>query len=164
MKNIVLFIIFILFLSHIIAVVKVTHDNKITAEKFFRGVYGCDPSVVDKFANDSISVSYPVFKRLFNKTEIKGKESVKNFAIGFCSRWENAQITIHESIMEENKVVLFWSFKAKFIGESQLDGPTKNTGYTWGGISLFHFDNEGKVLTEIGEENEKGLIYRLKIK
>lgn len=144
--------------------IKIESNNKIIAEKFFRGVYGCNPTVVDKYASDSISISYPVFQRLFNKSEIKGKDSVKNFSSGFCSRWENAQITIHESIMEKNKLVMFWSFKARFIGESQLNGLTKNTDHDWGGITIFYFDDEGKVLSEIGEESADGLIYHLKTK
>jgi len=162
MRKIIFFLLAILFISCIKAVVKVTPDKKTIAEKYFRGIYGCDPSVVDRFANDSISVSYPVFMRLFNKTEIKGKKSVKNFASGFCSKWEEAQITIHDSILEENKLVLFWSFNAKFVGESQLNGPEKNTEHAWGGISLFLFDDEGKILSEIGEESPDGMFYHLK--
>ena len=162
MKILTFFTIILITSSCVKVKIEKDFDHKTTAETFFRGVYGCEPSVVDKFANDSISISYPIFEKLFNKTEFKGKESVKNFSSGFCNRWENARITLHESILEENKLVLFWGFSAKFIGESIPNGPSKNTEYSWGGISFFVFDDKGKILSEIGDESPNGLIYPVK--
>jgi hypothetical protein len=60
----------------------VASERVALAERFFRGVYACDPSVVDDLAGDDIVVSYPIFEKLFNTSAIRGREAVKDFATG----------------------------------------------------------------------------------
>ncbi len=136
-------------------------EYKARAERFFQGVYGCDPSVVDDLAGDDIVVSYPIFEKLFNAPAIRGREAVNNFATGFCSRWADAQITFHEAVAEGDRVVLVWSFRARDIGSAQQDVPPTNEEHSWGGITLFRFDGAGKIVAEIGEESEPGPVERL---
>lgn len=162
MKNFILFNIFLLSFSSFNVVAKEGIDQKKVAERFFRGIYGCEHSVVDKLAGDSVMVSYPIFETLFGKPTLRGRKDVKDFAIRFCSRWEVAQITIHDSIEEDNKVILLWSFKARFIGLSQTNGPETNTEHSWGGITIFYFNDVGKIIAEIGEESEPGPFERIK--
>lgn len=135
---------------------KVNEEHKISAEKFFRGVYGCNPSVVDNLAADNIYITYPIFEELFNTPKIKGRKAVKDFVTGFCNRWKDAQINIHESIAEANEVVLIWSFKARRVISSS--NGTDSTGHmqSWGGITLYRFNDEGKISAEIGEESAPG--------
>ncbi|MHC4090927.1 MAG: nuclear transport factor 2 family protein [Planctomycetota bacterium] len=128
-------------------------DRKALAEQFFRGVYGCEPSVVPDLGADSILISYPIFEDLFNTPAIRGRENVEEFARGFCSRWKNAQITIREAIAEGDRVVLIWSFRARNVASGQES--------SWGGISLFRFDDAGKIIAEIGEESDPGPLERL---
>ena len=161
MKNIILFSIFLLSISSYKVAAKEGSDQKKAAERFFKGIYGCEHSVVDQLAGDSVMVSYPIFETLFGKPTLRGRKDVKDFAIGFCSRWEVDQITIHDSIEEDNKVILLWSFKATFIGQSQTNGPKTNTEHSWGGITIFYFNDEGKIITEIGEESKPGPFERI---
>ncbi len=128
-------------------------DRKALAERFFRGVYGCVPSVVPDLAGDSVLISYPIFDELFKTPVIRGREDVDSFAAGFCTRWKDAQILIHETIGEEDRVVLMWSFRARNVASSE--------GGRWGGISLFRFDDAGSIIAEIGEESEPGPFERL---
>ena len=65
-------------------------DRKIVAARLFRGVFGGDPSVVDKLASEGTVSTYPVFDRLFNTPDIRGREAYKSFAIGFGNRWVDA--------------------------------------------------------------------------
>lgn len=39
-----------------------TQQQKTLAEKYIRGIYGCDSTVVDELCADDISVSYPIFQ------------------------------------------------------------------------------------------------------
>ena len=59
------------------------------AERFFRGIFGCNPSVVDDQATEDVAISYPIFAKLFNAPVIRGRKAVKGFATGFFSRWTN---------------------------------------------------------------------------
>jgi hypothetical protein len=138
-------------------------EHKALAERFFRGVYGCDPSVVDDLAGDDIVVSYPVFEKLFNTPAIRGREAVKEFAIGFCKRWTDAQIIIHETVAEEDRVILIWSFRARNVGSGQQGKPSTYQEHSWGGITLYRFDEFGKIVAEIGEESEPGPIERITV-
>ncbi len=134
---------------------KLNDEHKILAEKFIRGVYGCEPSVVDEFAADSVFITYPIFKELFNKPVIKGREAVKDFANVFCKRWKEAQITIHQSIAEGNKVVFVWSFSAIRV-TTPGDADSGGSRQSWGGITLYRFNDAGKIVSEIGEESSPG--------
>jgi hypothetical protein len=130
-----------------------TAERKALAERFFRGVYGCDPSVVQELGGDDIVISYPIFQNLFDTPAIRGREAVEQFATGFCNRWKDAQITIHEAVAERDNVVLVWSFQARNVESGQQAA--------WGGITLFRFDGTGKIVAEIGEESEPGPVERL---
>ncbi len=131
-------------------------EYKAKAEQFFRGVYGCNASAIDELASDDIALSYPIFQQIYNTPTIRGLEAVKNFSKRFCSRWADAKITIHDSIAENNQVMLLWSFQARNVGAiGGNDAPT-NEVHGWGGISYFHFDESGKIVSEVGEESDPG--------
>lgn len=135
--------------------------HKEIGERYFRGVYGCDPSVVDDLTADDVFISYPVFKQLFNKSAIRGRKAVKDFVNGFCSRWKDSQITIHETVAEGNTTIFLWSFKALYVGPAQPNGPANNTEHSWGGITLIRFNDQGKIIEETGEESTPGPYSRI---
>ena len=93
------------------------------AERFFRGVYGGDSSVIDELASDKIVISYPIFDTLFKTSAIRGRDDVKKFAASFGRKWTDTKVTIHESLVDGNKVVLLWSFQARFV-DAQPTRPT----------------------------------------
>lgn len=132
------------------------NEYKTTAEQFLRGLYGCNPAVVDELADDSIFVTYPIFQKLFGKPAIRGRDSVKHFAEGFCKRWKDGEITIHSSVAEGNDVVFVWSFRAINVKSVMPDVEPTNSEESWGGITLFRFNKEGKIIAEIGEESTPG--------
>ncbi len=133
-----LFIIVIPFLFSACSSINREEELKAQAERYFRGIYGCDPSVVDELAADSIVVTYPVFQEIFGSPAIRGRDSVKSFVRHFCSIWKDPQFTFHETIAEGNHVVIVWSFKARNIGSIQGRPPT-NQEHSWGGITLITF-------------------------
>ncbi len=128
-------------------------DRKALAEEFFRGVYGCDPSVVDQLAGDDVVISYPIFETLFDRPGIRGRDAVRGFATNFCKKWTNAQVTIHDSVSEGDKVVLVWGFKARNTGDGKE--------HEWGGLSLFRLDESGKIVAEMGLESTPGPFERM---
>ena len=131
-------------------------EQKALAEQYIRGVYECDSTIVDNLAADSIVISYPIFEKLFNTPAIRGKDAVRNFVGHFCSRWKEQKYTFHEAIAESGKVVLVWSFKARYVGPQQPGGPPANQVQKWGGITLIRFNEAGKIEAEIGEESDPG--------
>ncbi len=131
-------------------------DYTATAVEFFNGIYGCDSTVVDRLASPDVIITYPIFEKLFNTRVLRGQQVVRRFAAGFCSRWAEPQITIHRAISEGENVVLVWSFRARNVGSALPDTPPSNKIESWGGITLFQFDENGKVLAEIGEESVPG--------
>ncbi len=138
-------------------------DHASRAERFMRGIYGCDPSVVDDLAADDIVISYPIFEKLFNTPALRGREVVKDFASGLCSRWTDAQITIHEKVTEKDRVVLVWSFRVRRVTPDPEGNLSGNEEQSWGGITLYRFDKNGKIVSEMGEESEPGPTERLAI-
>lgn len=139
----------------------VVSERKAIAERFFRGVYACDPTVVDDLASDDIVLSYPIFEKLFDVSAIRGRKAVKDFATGFCERWEDARVTVHEAVAEGDLVVLVWSFRARNVGSARPDVEPTNKEHSWGGITLYRFDEDGKIAAEIGEESAPGPLGRV---
>jgi SnoaL-like domain len=127
------------------------------AERYFRGVYGCNPRVVDELAATDIVVTYPIFERLFGKPALLGRDAVKAFADHFCGRWAEPEFVFHEVISDEHRLVLVWSFSAR-----DTEAATSEPRAAWGGISLLKFNAEGKISAEIGEESTPGPMGRLK--
>lgn len=134
---------------------------KTLAERYIRGIYGCDSTVVDELAADNITMSYPIFRKIFSKPAIKGRNAVKHFVSHFCSRWKEGKITFHEAVAESSKVVLVWSFKARNVGSLQPNVPPTGKEESWGGITLIRFNKAGKIEAEIGEESKPGPIERI---
>jgi uncharacterized protein (TIGR02246 family) len=130
-------------------------------ERFMRGVYGCDPSVVDELAADSVVLSYPIFEQLYHTPALRGRQAVRRFAEGFCSRWKDGRFTFHESLADGDDVVLVWSFRARFVGPASPGGPAPGEEQAWGGITLYRFDDSGKITAEIGEESTPGPMARI---
>ena len=130
-------------------------DRAALAEQFFRGVYGCDASVVDELASDEIVISYPIFETLFKKPGIQGREAVEVFVNNFCKKWNEPKVTIHETIAEDEKVVLVWGFQAR--------NSATGKEHSWGGISLFRFDGAGKIAAEMGLESTPGPVERFSL-
>ena len=136
---------------------------KALAERFCREEYGINPSVVDELAAEDIVVSYPAYKRFFGTSNIRGREAVKNLSAGFCNRWKETQITFHESIAEGNSVVLVWTFKGRNAGSPLPDVKPTNKIETWGGITIYRFNKDGRIKTEYGLESDPGPIERMQI-
>ena len=137
-------------------------ELKTLAERYFRGVYSCDLSVIDELASEDIVVSYPIFEKILNKHSIQGRLAVRDFNAGFCKRWTDMHITIHESIAENNQAVLIWSYRAKNIGSAIQGQEPSNKEESWGGITLIRFNKAGKISAEIGEESAPGPFARIK--
>lgn len=137
------------------------HDYAGQAERFFRGVYGCGPSAVTELASDSVVMSYPIFLELYDTAAFRGKEAVRSFAERFCGRWEDARFTFHERVADGNRVVLVWSFRARFVGPEIEGGPVPGEELGWGGITLYRFDDSGRIAAEIGEESTPGPMARV---
>jgi len=127
-------------------------ELKTHSEQLFRSVYGGNLSEIDSLISDDIVASYPIFEQIFGSKSIQGREAYKNFAIGFNKRWIDAQINIHETIAEGKSVVLVWSFSAKRIEAEQDTSEIEQNVYSWDGITLYHFNEMGKVILETGKE------------
>jgi len=139
----------------------VTMQRTVLAQEWFRGVYGADPSVVDRLAADSVLITYPVFKTLFNTSVIRGKEAVKRFAVGFSERWKETEVEFHQTIADGDRVVVIWGFTGRNVGSAREEAPPTNEIHRWGGITVIEFNARGQIVAEIGEESEPGPMGRL---
>ena len=134
-------------------------DLRASAEGFFSGVFGCEPDAIDRFAANEVAVSYPIFSTIFGNPVVRGREAVKQFSAGFCSRWADPELTVHESLQDGDRVVLVWGFSAIPTNTDSLSArPARES---WGGISFFRFDESGLVIEEIGEESTPGPVARM---
>jgi hypothetical protein len=136
-------------------------ERKALAERFFRGVYGCDLTVLDDLASDDFLVSYPIFESLLGKPTIVGREAVKEFTAAFCQRWAEPEVTIHEVLADGETVLLLWSYRARNVAEGLTGQPPTNREHRWGGITLYRFDGDGKIVAEVGEESDPGPAQRV---
>lgn len=136
-------------------------ERKALVERFFRGLWGCDPAVIDELAAADIVVSYPIFQNLYQTPAIRGREAAKELSTNFCKTWAEAEFTIHEAVAEDDRVVLLWSFRARNVGPTQPGQPPTYREHGWGGMTFFRFDESNKIVAEIGEESEPGPFGRL---
>jgi ketosteroid isomerase-like protein len=131
------------------------------AERYFRGVYGSDTSVVDDLAGDDIVVSYPIFQRLYGTTAIRGRDAVKAFVTRFSQKWVDPQFEFHDAVSDGDSVVLVWSFRARDVAPPEPGQPASDQEHGWGGITVLRFDGAGKIVVEVGEESDPGPTERL---
>jgi len=136
-----------------------TPDYRASAERYLRSVYACAPPGVAALAAASVVVSYPIFDSLFGSPAIRGTKAVSDFSGGFCSRWSNPQLTIHDALQDGNRVVLVWEFQA--MGPASAAAPVDAGPRRWGGITYLRFDDRGHVVEEIGEESTPGPVERV---
>ena len=120
---------------------------------FLEGLYAGDTSVVDRYAGDDIVISYPVFEQLFGTPTIEGREAVRNFSARFASRWVDGKVSIHETVTDGDTVVLVWGFSAR---DAASDGPAAEARTSWGGITVYRFDADDRIVLELGEESDPG--------
>lgn len=130
-----------------------TAERRLAAERFMRGVYDCEPSVVQEMAADSVLISYPVFQEIFGTPAVRGRDDVEAFAKRFCSQWKDVTLTITDAVADSDRVVFMWTFGARNVESGQRS--------TLGGITLYRFNASGKIVAEIGEESIPGPIGRL---
>ena len=117
--------------------------------------------MIEETASDEVVVSYPIFEAIFDAPSIRGRDAVLDFSAGFCSRWSDPAITVHETLQDGARVVLVWEFSAvPTVARDSAD--TDPAAQSWGGMSFFRFDSNGKVIEEVGEESTPGPVARLR--
>ncbi len=124
-----------------------------TVQRFFRAVYGCTGESLDSLAHADVRMSYPIFAERLGTPVLRGRTAVHEFSAGFCQRWSDPEVTIHEVIADPGRVVLVWSYSAIHEGDSARS--------SWGGISVFEMDDLGRVVAEYGEESTPGPFLRM---
>jgi len=132
------------------------------AEQLFHSVYSGNLEKIDSLVSDDMVASYPIFEQLFGTKAIRGREAYKKYATHFNQGWTDEQITINEAVSEDKNVVLVWSFSALRTETAPDSSVVAGKKYSWGGITLFHFNEQGKINLETGEESSPGPIERLK--
>jgi len=134
-------------------------DPGAVAERFFRGVYEGNVAVVDELAAEDIVASYPIFAQIFGAPVIRGAVRYRAHAANFAETWADGLVTIHERIVEGDRVVLIWSFRARQIAGGP---PGTDSAYSsWGGITRLRVDRTGRIVEEVGEESNPGPMARL---
>jgi hypothetical protein len=133
------------------------------AKTFFQAVYSGHLEKADSLMADSMVSSYPIFQQLLQKPTIQGRKAYISFQKGFNERWKDTRVSIHETISEDNKVCLMWSFSGTWANvDTTINVPFElGKEYTWGGLSLVSFNESGKVIREVGEESNPGPFIRL---
>jgi hypothetical protein len=102
-------------------------------------------------------MSYPIFSERLGAPALEGLSAVEDFAASFCQRWSEPTVTVHEVVEGDGRVVLIWSYSA--INQAQTSPGSIRS--SWGGISVFYFDEVGRVLLEVGEESTPGPFARI---
>lgn len=131
--------------------------DEATAQRLFRAVYGCTGESLDSLAAPDIRMSYPIFAERLGSDVLEGRGAVERFSAGFCQRWLNPEVTVHDVVSDSSRVVLVWSFVATPAG----DDDSEKSPVGWGGISVFEVDEVGRIVAEYGEESTPGPFARL---
>ena len=113
---------------------------------------------MDALAADDIKVSYPIFRSIFGRPTLQGLQEVREFARGFNQRWADPQISIEETVEAAGRVVLRWSYQARDVGSRPGDSPPTNKVHRWTGITIYRFDERGKIVAEVGEESAPTMV------
>lgn len=137
------------------------HKQKELASQFFTSVYEGNSSIVEELVAEFSIVTNPIFMRLFNLPALRGRKAYMDHAINFSSTWKNGKVTIHEIVAEGQTVSLLCSFRARKVSANHPPESHMGGEHQWGGITLLHFNEAGKVIAEIGEESEPGPQERL---
>lgn len=122
------------------------------AQQFFTGIYvRGDPAIIDEVASDNIAISYPVFKQIYGKFTLRGKDDVKRLCANFTRKFEDRKVSFPETIADEDTVVLVWSFEGRWVnaGDDGPSGPVQ-----WAGISVLSVNKDGKIDKEYGLETD----------
>ena len=82
------------------------------------------------------------------------------FAIGFGKRWIDASLTVRQVIDDGDAVVLVWEFQARSAIYDN-SGDTEPRVKTWGGVSLYRFNESNQIMLELGEESRPGPVARV---
>lgn len=127
-----------------------------TAQRFFSAVYGCSGESLEPLTDPDVRMSYPIFEERLGSAVLEGRDAVEQFSTGFCQRWLNPEVTVHQVVSDSSRVVLVWSYAATPVGAGEAQGEVG-----WGGISVFELDELGRVVTEYGEESTPGPFARL---
>ena len=140
-------------------------DNAVAKRKslaidFLRGIYTGDSSVVDQIAASDIVVSYPIFTDVFNTPVIRGRDAVRDFAIGFGKRWIDASVTVRHVMADGDAVVLVWEFQAR-SADPDNSGDAEQSREAWGGVTLYRFNESNEIMLELGEESTPGPVARV---
>jgi len=130
-----------------------TAAHKASAERFLQGVYGGDDSVIQELASADIVVSYPAFT-------IRGMDGVRELSKSFADGCDDYRTTIHETIAEGDRVVLVWSGRGR-CAASDGSNPEVREEVSMGGITVYEFDTNGKIVRELGEDSMPGPYGRL---
>jgi hypothetical protein len=136
-------------------------DLRAPAEQYLSAVYGCRSELVDSVVSDSIVASYPIFETVFGTSALRGREAVRRYAEGFCGRWADPELTIHEAVQDGRRVALVWEFRAVPTFGDSLNDSISAAPQSWGGITFLRFDEAGKVVLEVGEESTPGPMARI---
>ena len=136
-------------------------ELKTIAERYFRGIYGCDSTVVyiSLLITSQSAIQYS--KKYLTNLQSRGHDAVKHFSSHFCSRWNEAKISFPGNCCRVKQGSFDMDFKARNVGALQPDVPPTGEVKSWGGISLIRFNKAGKIEAEIGEESEPGPIERI---
>jgi hypothetical protein len=130
-----------------------TAAHKASAERFLQGVYGGDDSVIQDLASPDIVVSYPAFT-------VRGVEGFREISKSFADTCDDFRTTIHETIAEADRVVLVWSSHGR-CATSDGSNPEVKEELSMGGITVYQFDTNGKIVREVGEDSMPGPYGRL---
>ncbi|HKI89694.1 MAG TPA: nuclear transport factor 2 family protein [Draconibacterium sp.] len=126
------------------------------AALFFNSVYGGNPSKIDELISDDFISVYPSYLTLFNKPGFCGRKEFEDFALGFNQRWKETKIKFDEITTEENRVALVWTFSGVWSSTVIVNNFETGKEYTWGGITVVHFNKDGNINMELGIEDSPG--------
>lgn len=78
----------------------------------------------------------------------------------YINAFPNLEVTIDESIIQENKIITTWTFTGTNTGEfTEFEATGKKTKVN--GVSIIHYNNDGKMSREDTYYNELYLLQQL---
>jgi len=129
-------------------------NNKTIAQRLIRVWGDGDLDLVSELASPSLVVRYPILPKV-----IESSGAFRQVLASFRSAFAGASLRVEETIAEDEKVVVRWTFSGTHKG-NLLGIPPTGKFVTWTGITIYRIV-DGKVVEEQGEEDFAGFFRQI---
>ena len=113
-------------------------QNKTLVRRYFEAA-GEDPAIYDEILSADFQ-SHAIHHATMTSDEVRGPEPFKAAAAALQATWADRQLVIDELIAEGDRVMAWWTFRGRQVGDA-FGVPATGKEITYSGINIFRVAN-----------------------